>query len=161
MVGICIAFWSPDMSIFGRGTIVFSGVRPSFRPSVCVSGLLPDNRSLLFSEIRQQNVFSYVVVHYKKNFHGKTFIAAPGGKKWLKTPQNAQNAPSVCVSGLLPDNRSLLFSEIRQQNVFSYVVVHYKKNFHGKTFIAAPGGKKWLKTPQNAPKWAKMTLFPS
>ena len=91
-----VYFWSPDISIFGRGTIVFSGVRAS-----------------------------------------------------------------VHESGLLLDNRSLLFSEIRQQNVFSYVVVHYKKNFHGKTFIAAPGGKKWLKTPQNAPKWAKMTLFPS
>ena len=89
-------FWSPDLSIYGRGTIVFSGVRPSVR-----------------------------------------------------------------VSGLLPDNRSLLFSEIWQQTVFSYVDVHYKKNFQGKTFIAAPGVQKWLKTPKNAPKWAKMTLFPS
>ena len=48
---------------------------------------------------------------------------------------------------------SLLFSEIWQQNVFSYVDVRYKKIFQDNTFIAALGAQKWLKT---TPKWPKM-----
>ena len=60
---------------------------------------------------------------------------------------NQAGGPDPKGHGLMRGNRPSIFSEILQQVVFSYLVVHCKKNFFGKTLVAPPQGPKRGKKP--------------
>ena len=51
------------------------------------------------------------------------------------------------------------FSEILQQVVFSYLVVHCKKIFPEK-LVETPGPQKGSKNPKKAPNWTKSHFLP-
>ena len=89
-----VLFWSPDLS---ERDHCFQW-RPCIRVCVC-----PDKWAItvhqFFSEILQQVVFSYLVVHCKKIF-GKNLVASPGPQKGSKNPKNAPNWPKSHFSSI-------------------------------------------------------------